>query len=225
MTVWVTRDEPSDGPLSRALRCVGLSAVVEPVIHRHIVADITSRLSLLTPDDWLVLTSVWAIETLPIVFPVETRIAVVGRKSDRAATRRGLRVDLVSPTGTANGLFEALRARASHDSVICYPRSSRARPPAPWTGVVIDSPVYYETRLRDYDRSIIERVDVVAVTSPSTVQGVGVVPLPYASIGPVTSRAVIELGLTPRVEARRATFGELATGIARHRDWRGCMTL
>ncbi len=62
MRVWVTRDEKPDGPLSAALWEAGLSVVHEPVLERRVVNDAHEAITKLGPDDWLVLTSVYAIE-------------------------------------------------------------------------------------------------------------------------------------------------------------------
>ena len=64
MIVWVTRDETADGPLSSTLRAQGFEVLLEPVIERRLVADPTTLLSDLGPDDWLVLTSPYAIEAM-----------------------------------------------------------------------------------------------------------------------------------------------------------------
>ena len=62
MRVWVTRDEPNDGPLSTALRKHGLVAVTEPVLERRIVPQTLSLIDRLGRDDWLVLTSPFAVQ-------------------------------------------------------------------------------------------------------------------------------------------------------------------
>ena len=63
MNVWVTRDEKSDGPLSSALRSAGLGVILEPVLERRVVTDAADVIARLGPDDWLVLTSVYAVLT------------------------------------------------------------------------------------------------------------------------------------------------------------------
>ncbi len=213
MIVWVTRDEAEDGPLSTALRAAGLGVVLASVLERRIVSDASAEISQLGPDDWLVLTSAFAAEAVagePARIP---RVAVVGKPSKLAAEKRGFRVELVSPTGTASGLFDALRAKAT-DGKVCYPRSSLVPPPEQWPGVTILSPVLYETVSRPFDRAILNRVDVVSVASPSAVRAIGQVDLPFASIGPTTSAALHEMGITPWIVAEEKTFDSLAKTIA-----------
>ncbi len=169
MRVWVTRDEEPDGPLSTALRTAGLTAVHEPVLTRHVLNDAGDAIGQLGPDDWLVLTSVYAVEAVATDPARIPRVAVVSEVSRRAAHDRGFRVELVSADGGAKALFAELRSKVSTGKV-CYPRSSLARPPEPWPGIQLISPVLYETTARVFDRTVITRVDIVSVASPSAVE-------------------------------------------------------
>ena len=216
MKVWVTRDEPSEGPLSTALRAKGLDVVLEPVLERQVVADAAALLGHLGPDDWLVLTSPYAIEAVAAVAGQAARVprvAVVAESSRRVAEARGLRVELVSPGGDGKSLFQELRGRVSAGKV-CYPRSSLATAPAPWPGVELSCPVLYETTARAFDREVINRVDVVSVASASAVRAVGPLDLPFASIGGSTSAELRRIGRRPWVEADRPSFESLAAAIA-----------
>jgi uroporphyrinogen-III synthase len=129
-----------------------------------------------------------------------------------AALAKGLRVELIASEETGRSLFKELRARV-HCGKVCYPRSSLAKAPDAWPDIELLSPVLYETVARTFERSVIERVDVVSVASPSAVNGVGPVNLPFASIGPTTSAAIRALGKEPWVEAPRPSFESLATII------------
>lgn len=218
MNVWVTRDEPDDGPLSSALRAHGLVPVLEPVIEKRLVCEPADALGTLGPDDWLVLTSPFAIEAVEACAAARIpRVAVVGVPSARLAEGLGLRVELTSPEGYGAGMFDELRKLARRGKV-CYPRSSRASAPEAWPGVELESPVLYETSTRTFARAVVQRVDVVAVASPSAVRAVGRVPRPFASIGRVTSAAVRELGCEPWVEADPPSFEALAAAIAARAD-------
>ncbi|MEE9296325.1 MAG: uroporphyrinogen-III synthase [Phycisphaerae bacterium] len=212
MRVWVTRDEAGDGPLSTALRERGLDAVLEPVLKRRIVADALDIISRLGSDDWLVLTSPFAIEAAVCDAARVPRVAVVGEPSRQAAVAHGMRVELVG-SGDGDSLFEELRSKVTSGTV-CYARSAKARPRDPWPGIEMQCPVLYETVTRDFDRSVVERVDVVSVASPSGVRAVGPVDLPFASIGPTTSAALRKIGHEPWVEAPTPSFDALATAIA-----------
>lgn len=210
-----------------ALRAVGLTVVHEPVLTRRVVDDCAAVVSKLGADDWLVLTSPYAIEAVAAEPARVPNTAVVGEPSRRAALARGLRVQLVSSRGAGQSLFDELRARVKSGTV-CYPRSSLAKAPPAWSGVEILSPVLYETVSRDFDRSVIERVDVIAVTSPSAVEALGVADgsplreasraslrdLSIASIGPTTSAALRQAGIEPAIEAPQRSFDSLARAIA-----------
>ena len=76
--VWVTRDEPPDGPLATALIAAGLSPVSEPVLETTTIGDARAELALLDQDDWLVLTSVRAIRAVAQPEARVPRVAVVG---------------------------------------------------------------------------------------------------------------------------------------------------
>ena len=134
MRVWVTRDEAPDGPLSTALKKAGLTVVWEPVMQRRVCHDVTDVIAQLGPDDWLVLTSVFAIEALASAPAQGPRVAVVGEKSRMVAESRGFRVTLVSAGGDGKSLFRELKDKVTRGKV-CYPRSSLAKPPDPWPGL------------------------------------------------------------------------------------------
>lgn len=213
MKIWVTRDEPPNGPLSTALRSAGLDVMHEPVLLRRALTDARDEISQLNPDDWLVLTSVYAIEAVAGDVAQVPQVAVVGEASRRAAEARGFRVALVSKGGTAKSLFDEL-FHLAQGKTICYPRSSQAVEPNTSTGIDLVGLVLYETIEREYRRSIVDEVQVVTVTSASAVRAVGVVKLQYASIGPSTTAALREIGVEPWVESAQPNFDSLAEVIA-----------
>jgi uroporphyrinogen-III synthase len=198
--------------MASAIRAVGLDVLLEPVLERHVLSDAAEEIGRLGPEDWLVLTSVYAIEAVALEPARRPRVALVGEPSRHAAEARGLRVELVAAEGTGRSLFDELRTLA-HSGRVCYPRSSLAALPEPWPDVELTSPVIYETVPRAFDHAVIEQVDVVCVASPSAVRAVGAVDLPFASIGPVTSAAIRELGKEPWVEAAESSFTALAQAI------------
>lgn len=213
MKVWVTRDEPADGPLSTALRAAGLQVAHEPVLLRRALTDAREEIAQLGADDWLVLTSVYAIESVGEDVARVPQVAVVSEASRRAADTRGLRVALISEGGTAKSLFDEL-FRMAQGQTICYPRSSQATPPETPTDIKLVSPVLYDTLACEYRESIVDEVDIVSVTSASAVRAVGVVKLHYASIGPSTTAALCEIGIEPWVESPQPSFDSLAETIA-----------
>src|SRR5215475_12535698 len=106
--VWVTRDEPPEDELSTALRNAGLEPVLEPVVRRARLADAMAELAQLRRDDWLLLTSAFALECLAIdSIPggdEAPSVAVVGRATEAVALARGLRVELVGEGPGASAL-------------------------------------------------------------------------------------------------------------------------
>jgi uroporphyrinogen-III synthase len=191
----------------------GLQPVLEPVVTRRVIADPAEAVGQLGPDDWLVLTSPYAIEAAVCPAARVPQVAVVAEPSRRLAESLGLRVKLVSSGGDGRSLFAELRTRATTGKV-CYPRSSKAKVPEAWPGVELRSPVLYETTARDFDHSVVGRVDVVSVASPSAVNAIGRLDLPFASIGATTSAAIRKLGREPWLQAPKPSFEALAAAIA-----------
>ncbi len=217
MNVWVTRDEERGGPLCTALQDAGLGVVLEPVLERRLCESWDdAAVADLGTDDWLVLTSPFAIELLAGRSDQrKPRVAVVAEASRELAAAQGYNVALVSSDGTGATLFEALR-KAVNSGTVCYPRSSLADPPNTWSGVSLRCPTLYETVARQYDRTIVERVDLVAVASASAARAVGRAALPFASIGPKTTAALRDIGIDPVTEAPDRSFQSLAEAIARY---------
>ena len=215
MNVWVTRDEERDGSLCTALRDAGLGVVWEPVLERRLCDSWDdAAVAGLGAGDWLVLTSPFAIRLLAGRSDQrKPRVAVVGEASRELAAAQGYNVAIVSTDGTGATLFEEL-TRQVHTGTVCYPRSTLADPPNAWSGVALRCPILYETVARQYDRTVVERVDLVAVASASAVRAVGRVELPFASIGPKTTAALHDMGIEPVTEAPVRSFQSLAEAIA-----------
>ena len=217
--IWVTRDEGPDGDLCCALRAVGLTPVCEPVIERRVAADVSDVIARLKAEDWLVLTSPFAIEQATGAGAIRPacRLAVVGEASRRAAERCGLQVHLVGADGTGAGMWSALSERLAGARTVCYPRSSAAAEPPDLPGVSVVSPVFYEMAVREFDRGVAGSVDAVAVTSPSAARAMRLLdgpPPPCASIGTTTSAALRRCGIEPWLEAPEPSLANLAAAIA-----------
>jgi len=215
MKVWVTRDEKPDGPLSTALGHAGLDALCEPVITRSLAPGWNNdQVDSLCETDLLVLTSVYAIELLASLTQHRAMgVAVVGEASRKAAVVAGFRVMHVAVEGNVRSLFADLRKKIRTGRV-CYPRSAQAQEQSLWGDVSVVCPVLYDTTARNFDQSVVDRVELVAVASPSAVRAIGSIDLPFASIGPTTSKELAALGRTLAVEAPERSFESLATAIA-----------
>ena len=83
MKIWVTRDEESGGPLSTALSEVDLEPVLEPVLERRLLTDAADSLAKLDADDWLILTSAYAVNAVHTELARIPHVAVVGDYADR----------------------------------------------------------------------------------------------------------------------------------------------
>ncbi len=216
MRVWVTRDEPVDGPLSAALREAGQDVIHAPVVQRTVVGDPRELLAGMREGDWLVMTSPFAIEAIPVDVASRGRIAVVGGPSRRAAERRGLTVAFTPSEPTGACLFRELAQKigsGGSSSRIWYPRSAAASEPDLPENVACISPVLYETDAITYDEALVAEAEMIAFASPSAVRGVRGIVAKTASIGPTTTAALGERGVTPDVIATTPSFAALARAI------------
>ncbi len=218
--VWVTRDEEADGPLCCALRACGLEPVLEPVLKRVVVGDVSGELRGLGAEDWLVLTSVYAIENVPVELARVPRVAVVGEASQAAAQARGFRVELVSEKGTGHSLFAELQVLAKERRVV-YPRSTLAKIPTDVAAFrEFRAPILYETVREKFEVAVVDEVQMIALTSASAVRALDAklrlteLSAPLASIGVTTSAAVEACGGEVAVQPKRPTLVGLAHAIA-----------
>lgn len=172
------------------------------------------------------------------------KIASIGPATRRAIEKRGARVDVVPEEYVAESVVKSLRRQVKGKRILLV-RAKVARDVIPnelrKAGAVVDVVEAYETvvpkssraRLRAALRDSGKRPDVVTFTSSSTVKNfvqllgdssrgrkrpalLGSVAL--ASIGPVTSSTLRELGLGVDVEAREFTIPGLVAAIVASRE-------
>ena len=160
------------------------------------------------------------------------KLCAVGPMTSEALLQRGLAVDVVAERFVAEGLLEALAAREDlFGSSVLYAAAEGARETLPSgleaLGAVVERVPLYRSvpepegfaRLRS---ALDERpADLVAFTSASAVHSfvdaVGVErarEVAVASIGPTTSAAAREAGMSIAVEADPSTLASLARAIA-----------
>jgi len=165
------------------------------------------------------------------------RIAVVGPSTARAVEAIGLRADVVPPVFTAESLAETLRPEASGRRILLIlaedaPPTLRDALAA--AGAQVTVAAAYRSRIPAASLAAIKqlfadpksRPDAVTFTSASTATNLAALleaaglALPdsvvRASIGPVTSRALVDLGLPPHIEASESTIPALVTALAAH---------
>ncbi len=166
------------------------------------------------------------------------RVCAIGKGTAGALRDAGLAVDLIPATFNAEGVIEcfvAVHAGQVAGLRVLFPRARVAREVLPESlaalGVQLDIVEAYQTVRGDLDPSIwvgrlqSSEFDVVTFASASAVfqfaEAFAPVPLRellgrtlVASIGPVTSQAVREVGLVVAIEPPEATLPALAAAIA-----------
>ena len=202
-----------------------------------------AAIAALSTYDWLVFTSANAVERFFERLWAEERdaralagllVTAVGPATAARCMDFGVRPDYVPEDFRAEGVIEGFAERGvGEGSRVLLPRALNAREILPDTlrerGAVVDVVPVYRTVPAQPDPAALEAlasggVDVVTFTSPSTacnfmaVLKTAGVELPasavIASIGPVTSEAAVELGLSVGIEAVESTVPDLVEAIA-----------
>ncbi len=193
--------------------------------------------------DWVVFTSANAVRCFLTRMQAlgrepqslrSARIAVVGTSTAAQLAEHDLTPDLIPDDFVAEGLIEAFgRAGVGGGSRILLPRALKAREVLPEAlramGAAVHVAPVYRTTIGDGDAQTLDRlaqgvVDAVTFTSPSTVTGFlrltatsaaadALSRIAVASIGPVTSDAVISAGYTVTAEADPHTVGGLVQAL------------
>jgi uroporphyrinogen-III synthase len=167
-------------------------------------------------------------------------IAAIGPATKKAIEKRGVRVDVVPEEYVAESVVKSLRRQVKGKRILLV-RAKVARDVIPnelrKAGAVVDVVEAYETvipkssrmRLRSALRDARKHPDVVTFTSSSTVKNfvqllgissrgrkrpVALGGVTLASIGPVTSATLRDLGLGVDIEAQQFTIPGLVAAIA-----------
>jgi uroporphyrinogen-III synthase len=184
-SVVVTRDEPSDGPLSSQLRQLGLGVLSWPVVRVGAPQDgapFEDALARAAHYDWIVFASRHAVQAVTSrlrATPVGVRVAAVGAATAEALRAQSWRVHVVPGEASAAALVAALAPMMEHGTRVLFPASSRALPTLgaglAQLGVEVTQVEAYRTESAPLDlkecRARIRQRSVAAVTftSPSTV--------------------------------------------------------
>ena len=201
-----------------------------------------SALKNLAGYDWLILTSVNGVEAmwerldrlhLTKADLKHLRIAAIGPASKKAIEQRGSRVDVVPREYVAESVVRSLRRRVQGKRVLLV-RAKVARDEIPRelrkAGAHVDVVEAYETvvpqpsraRLRIALKDSRRRPRVVTFTSSSTVRNFVALmgkqrpsfdDVHFASIGPVTSSTLRDLGLRVDIAAKEFTIPGLVEAI------------
>jgi len=206
-------------------------------------APMDEALKSLKNYDWLILTSANGVEAmwnrlrrLRITRRQlkHLQIAAIGPATKKAIVKHGLKVKMVPEEYVAESVVKGLKDKVNGKRVLLV-RATVARDVIPDSlraaGAQVDVVEAYETvvpeksktRLRAIMKKKEERPHVVTFTSSSTVrnfvellgrsQAKGLKNIQFASIGPVTSATLKELGLPVSLEAREFTMGGLIRAI------------
>jgi uroporphyrinogen-III synthase len=195
--------------------------------------------------DWLVLTSVNGVQALcerlgKLRIAAEKldrlKIAAIGPATRKAIASRGLRVDVVPEKYVAESVARSLRSRVRGKRILLV-RAKVARDVIPRelrrAGAEVDVVEAYETRVPRSSRQLLRKaladpqpLDIITFTSSSTARnfacllGGAKVPreVKLASIGPVTSATLRELGLRVQIKAESYTIPGLVEAILRWRE-------
>jgi uroporphyrinogen III methyltransferase / synthase len=220
--VAVTRARAQASGLAARLRELGAEVVEAPAIRIHplsgeIPADLQryDLVCLTSPNGVACLFDRLTAGGLDARALHGARVAAIGPGTARALAERGIRADVVPERFVAEGLVEALAGLNVTRALVA--RAAEARDVLPDAlrerGAEVDVLALYETvaePLSDAQRRALGLADYVTFTSSSTVRfffeqaGEALGPeARLASIGPVTSQTLRELGHQPALEAAR----------------------
>ncbi len=243
--VVVTRAAAQAGALAGKLRELGAHAIEIPAIAFEPPGSfdpVDRAVEKLDSYDWLAFTSANGvrcfIERLDAssrdLRSVRARLCAIGPATAEALAELHLKVDLLPDEFVAESVADAFRGCRLEGKRVLLPRAETAREFLPEAlrsfGAAVDVVPVYRSVLPEASRRAAERAwggakapDWVTITSPSTVTNLTeIVPLDrlresrIASIGPITSRAARDLGLTVSVEASPYTADGLVDALVSH---------
>ncbi|HWG17725.1 MAG TPA: uroporphyrinogen-III synthase [Acidobacteriaceae bacterium] len=244
--ILVTRAPHQASELADRLRALGAEIILIPTIEigpPKSFAALDTALAQLATFDVIAFTSANAVSAFAErarhlgIGPKPKRIAAVGPSTAKAVEALGLRADIIPPVYTAESLGETLRPEASGRNVFVVLAEA-----APTTlhdalvaaGARVTVAAAYSNRIPAVSLSAIHELfgneshwpDAITFTSASTARNLTALveragaAVPHAvvraSIGPITTRALAELGLGPQVEAREGTIASLVDALAAH---------
>jgi uroporphyrinogen III methyltransferase / synthase len=236
--VMVTRAEGPADPLAEQLRRLGAKVLLQPAISISPPANwqpVDDALARLRKFDWLVFSSAngvryllehWSKQRLPTPFP---RVAAMGPGTAAALAGYGLQADLVPPQFRAEALADALAPDAAGRRFLLV-RASRGRnvlaERLATAGAAVEQIVVYESSDVEQPEADIAamlragRIDWITVSSSAIARSLGRLfgdqlrRARLASISPLTSGVLRELGYQPAAEAAEYTLAGLAAAIA-----------
>jgi uroporphyrinogen-III synthase len=244
--VLITRAPQQASELADRLRALGAAPIAIPTIEIAPPASFTAldaALASLSSFDVVAFTSANAVTafqqraSLLGIVPQPRRIAVVGPSTARAVEAIGLQADVMPPAFTAQSLAETLRPEAFGKRfllVLAEAAPATLRNGVESGGGQVTVVAAYSNRIPAASLQAIASLfsnpgncpDAVTFTSASTaanlvalLEAAGLT-LPAtvarASIGPITSRALRDLGLPPHIQASESTIAALVAALELH---------
>lgn len=244
--VLVTRAPHQASALADALRELGAEPILIPTIaiaEPASYAALDAALACLNTYDWMVFTSANAVEAFHRraqflrLTQLPRRVAAIGAATERAANAVGLTVDIVPSQGVAESLAAELAPGAEGKTFLLI-RAAEARDVVPEAlreaGAYVTVAEAYRNEVPEGSMSALRELfsashrypDAVTFTSASTARnlatlleesGLEIPPgVVQASIGPITSDAMRQVGLRPDVQAREASVASLVEALAEH---------
>jgi uroporphyrinogen III methyltransferase/synthase len=243
----VTRDRRQAMELAEPLEALGAETLLLPVIEIRAAADagpLAQAIERLGEYDWIIFTSVngvrYFVEALDRserdLRGLRAKLCAIGPATRAAVESLHLRVDRMPEEYVAESLLEALAGDDLKGKRILLPRAAVARDVVPVAlrerGAIVDVVEAYRTVIPGDAAARVREVfarkpDWITFTSSSTVKnflaaaGREVIEgLKIASIGPITSAAAREHGLTVDVEANPHTIEGLVTALVQFPECR-----
>ncbi len=236
----VTRTRNQASKLTHQLSILGARAIEFPTIRIEEAADMAplhAAFDSIEDYGWVVFTSQNAVNIFfkelfsagrDVRAMGNLKIAAIGRASGDELKQYGLVPDLVPDEFVAEALLEKMKEYDIQGSKILLPCSLDARMTLTEglteAGALVNRiHIYSAVRPSDISEEMIEEVrnaDIITFTSSSTVTNFfSIIPetgAVIASIGPVTSGTIREMGLSPQIEAEEYTVKGLVDSITEY---------
>ena len=241
--ILVGRAKHQTGALSANLRGLGAEVLEIPFIEirpPNSYQPMDTALGKISDYEWLILTSVNGVEALWERMEASglsasdlkhLHVAAIGPATRKAIEKRGLSVEIVPEEYVAESVVESLKDRI-HGKRVLLARAKVARDVIPTElrklGADVDVVEAYETVVPESSKKEIRaalndanaRPNIITFTSSSTVKNFVALAghhsldgIQFASIGPVTSSTLRELGLRVDIEAEEYTIPGLVLAI------------
>jgi uroporphyrinogen-III synthase len=244
--ILITRTRHQASDLAAQLEALGATTILIPTIEiapPASFAALDAALTCLRTYDWLVFTSPNAIEAFHRraqflhLTQLPKHIAVIGPATLNAANAIGLTVDLLPPQYIGESLAEALLPEAPGKSFLLV-RAAEARDTLPQAltaaGAIVTIAEAYRNQLPAESMQALQTLfaspetypEAITFTSASTARNLFALleaanltlppSITLASIGPITSEALRDLGHPATIEAAEPTIPALIQSLLSH---------